>query len=82
MDAWIDTIPPSEGHGTLGCALQADGEGWRSGPCHSGALPSTQGPPSPCFVFYKGVMHGDNDLPYVEREIIAVTVSLLNHCHY
>jgi alkylhydroperoxidase family enzyme len=32
--------------------------------------------------YYKGVMHGENDLPYMEREMVAVTVSVLNRCHY
>ena len=32
--------------------------------------------------FYKKVMHGNNALPYVEREMIAETVSVLNQCHY
>lgn len=32
--------------------------------------------------FYSRVMHGRNDLPPLEREMIAVTVSVLNRCHY
>ncbi|MCB8945780.1 MAG: carboxymuconolactone decarboxylase family protein [Ardenticatenaceae bacterium] len=32
--------------------------------------------------FYNGLMHGDCDLTLKQREMIAVTVSVLNHCHY
>jgi alkylhydroperoxidase family enzyme len=32
--------------------------------------------------FYNGVMHGDCDLTLTQREMIAVTVSVLNECEY
>lgn len=32
--------------------------------------------------FYNGVMHGDGPLSMAQREMIAVTVSRLNRCHY
>ncbi len=32
--------------------------------------------------FYNGLMHGDCDLSLAQREMIAVTVSVLNHCKY
>jgi alkylhydroperoxidase family enzyme len=32
--------------------------------------------------FYKRVMHGDGDLSLGQREMIAVTVSVLNECEY
>lgn len=32
--------------------------------------------------FYNGLMHGDCDLELRQREMIAVTVSALNHCKY
>lgn len=32
--------------------------------------------------FYNGLMHGDCDLTLAQREMIAVTVSVLNKCHY
>ena len=32
--------------------------------------------------FYNGVMHGDSDLTLAQREMIAVTVSVLNECEY
>lgn len=32
--------------------------------------------------FYNGLMHGDCDLTLAQREMIAVTVSVLNKCNY
>ena len=32
--------------------------------------------------FYNGVMHGDCALSLRRREMIAVTVSAINECHY
>jgi len=32
--------------------------------------------------FYNGVMHGDGELTLGQREMIALTVSALNECHY
>lgn len=32
--------------------------------------------------FYNGVMHGDGELSLGQREMIAVTVSQVNECHY
>ena len=32
--------------------------------------------------FYNGLMHGDCDLELRQREMIAVMVSVLNHCQY
>ena len=32
--------------------------------------------------FYNGVMHGDGELSLRRREMIAVTVSAINGCHY
>ena len=32
--------------------------------------------------FYNGVMHGEGELSLRRREMIAVTVSAINECHY
>ena len=32
--------------------------------------------------YYNGVMHGDCELSLAQREMIAVTVSMLNECEY
>jgi len=33
-------------------------------------------------IFYQGVMHGDGELSLRRKEMIAVTVSAINACHY
>ena len=33
-------------------------------------------------IFYQGVMHGEGELSLKRREMIAVTVSAINACHY
>ena len=33
-------------------------------------------------LFYKSVMHGETDITLGQKEMIAVTVSALNECHY
>lgn len=34
------------------------------------------------YELYKCLMYGKSDLSRVQREMIAVVVSALNHCHY
>ncbi len=81
MKAWIDHVPPERATGLLNDLYRrstTEGKVEHVLQIHSlvpRALESL-------LVFYKRVMHGENDLPYVEREIIAVTVSVLNRCHY
>ena len=81
MKAWIQTTPPERAEGRLAelyAKVAAHGGVDHVVQAHSpvpGALEAL-------LVFYERVMHGENDLPYVEREIIAVTVSVLNRCHY
>ena len=81
MDAWIDSIPPERAEGQLAklykrCAVEGQVDHVLQ--IHSLVPDALEA----LLVFYKRVMHGDNDLPYVEREVIAVTVSVLNRCHY
>ncbi len=81
MEAWIDHVPPEDANGLLRKLydrVTTDGQVDHVVQIHSlvpHALESM-------LLFYKRVMHGDNDLAYVEREIVAVTVSVLNRCHY
>lgn len=81
MDAWIKNIPPEKAEGKLAelyHRASPKGEVDHILQAHSlvpWALDSL-------LVFYKRVMHGKNDLAYVDREIIAVAVSVLNRCHY
>ena len=81
MDAWIDSVAPAQATGLvkqLYARVATDGSVDNVVRAHSLVPHALEA----LLVFYKGVMHGRNDLPYVEREMIAVTVSVLNRCHY
>ncbi len=45
---------------------------------HSLNVPSLQGH----YDFYRTLMYGKSDLGRVQREMIAVVVSVINKCHY
>ena len=81
MKAWSDHVPPAEAEGLLRKLYDrittADGVD-NVIQIHS-LVPRAM---ESLLIFYKWVMHGNNDLPYVEREIVAVAVSVLNRCHY
>ena len=80
--AWISVVKDTEATGELKEIYQAQGK-------KAGALanilkihslaPRTL---SAHMQFYEAVMHDPGDLPRIQREMIAVVVSGLNHCHY
>ena len=81
MKWWIEHIPPAEASGKLKKIYDRHVKGDTTDHivmAHS-VVPEAM---DALMSFYKRVMHGDNDLPYVEREMIAVAVSVLNRCHY
>ena len=81
MKAWIDHTPPERAEGLLKKLydrVTRDGRVDHVVQIHSPVPHALEA----LLVFYKRVMHGENDLPYVDRELIAVTVSVLNRCHY
>ena len=81
MKAWIDHVPPDDAQGPL--RKLYDRATTDAGVDHVIQIHSlVPAALDSLLVFYKRVMHGDNALPYVEREVIAVTVSVLNRCHY
>lgn len=80
--AWIKVIEELEADGELKKIYDAQGK-------KAGALanvlkihslaPRTL---SAHMAFYEAVMHAPGDLSRARREMIAVVVSSLNHCHY
>lgn len=80
--AWISVVRDSEATGELREIYQVQGN-------KAGALanilkihslaPRTL---SAHMQFYEAVMHDPGDLSRVQREMIAVVVSRLNHCQY
>ena len=79
---WIRTISEDEATGTVAKYYRGSQRSWggvdniiKSVSLNEQALRSLM-------TFYNGVMHGDGELTLGQREMIAVTVSVLNECEY
>ena len=79
--AWIKTVNEDEATGYVAKAYKATARSW-GGVDHivKSASLSPEGLRS-MMTFYRGVMHGDCDITLAQREMIAVSVSVLNECH-
>ena len=80
--AWIRTIPPADATGPLAATYAAAVA--RAGRVYKIVELMS---PSPALLdasmaFYKALMHAPGALPRRQRELIAVVVSVANHCHY
>ena len=80
--AWIRTVNEGEATGTVAKYYNSSKRSWggvdniiKSVSLNPNALRALM-------TFYNGVMHGDGDLTLGQREMIAVTVSVINECHY
>ena len=80
--AWIKTIDEDEATGVIKKFYDGSKRSWggvdniiKAHSLNAAALRSLM-------TFYNGVMHGDCDLSLAQREMIAVTVSVHNECHY
>lgn len=80
--AWIKTIDEDEATGVVKKYYDGTKRSWggvdniiKAHSLNSAALRSVM-------TFYTGLMHGDCDLTLTQREMIAVTVSVHNECHY
>jgi uncharacterized peroxidase-related enzyme len=80
--AWNKVIDEADAAGKLKELYQQNREAWGGVDnilkIHSLA-PETL---SAHLVLYKTLMHGPGELSRLQREMIAVVVSALNHCHY
>ena len=80
--AWIPMIQEDEATGKLADLYAKLTEPWGGVDnimkIHSLNVPSLVGH----FELYKTLMRGRSDLTRVQREMIAVVVSALNHCKY
>ncbi len=79
---WIKTISEDEAAGIVAKYYNGSKRSWggvdniiKAHSLNSAALRALM-------TFYNGLMHGDCDLTLAQREMIAVTVSVLNGCHY
>ncbi len=80
--AYIDVIDEDAADGRLkdlyGRLLTPQGDVDNILKIHSLNVPSLEAH----LKLYRTVMFGRSDLTRTQREMIAVTVSVLNHCHY
>jgi alkylhydroperoxidase family enzyme len=79
---WIKFVTEDEATGIVGKIYKGTMRSWggvdniiKAHSLNSNALRALM-------TFYNGVMHGDCDLTLAQREMIAVTVSVLNRCKY
>ena len=79
---WIKTIHEDEATGYIAKAYKATSRSW--GGVDNIVKAHSLNPTAlrALMTFYTGVMHGDCDLTLAQREMIAVTVSVLNECEY
>ncbi|MFQ5751702.1 MAG: carboxymuconolactone decarboxylase family protein [bacterium] len=80
--AWIKTIPEEEAEGSL--KQQYDAAIERAGRVFNIVKISSLRPDvlKTFIQLYQQLMHGPSGLSRAQREMIAVVVSVLNHCHY
>lgn len=80
--AWIKTVHEDEATGMLAKIYKGSERSWGGVDniikAHSLNVAALRA----LMTFYNGLMHGDCDLSLAQREMIAVTVSVLNECHY
>lgn len=80
--AWIRVIPPQEADGELAALYQKvrepDGSVDNILSIHSLNPESLR----THFELYKACMYGRSELTRAQREMVAVVVSVTNHCHY
>ena len=79
---WVPPIPEDEATGEVADAYRGTKRAWggvdhvvQAHSRHPASMRSLMS-------FYGGLMHGDCRLEPRQREMIAVTVSSLNECHY
>ena len=80
--AWINVIPEDDADGKLGEFYQAHRTA--SGAVDNILKIHSLNPPSLSghYQLYRTLMFGKSDLSRAQREMIAVTVSVQNKCHY
>lgn len=80
--AWIKVINEGESEHSLGefydQHMSPEGAVDNILKIHSLNPPSLEGH----YSFYRSLMYGKSDLSRVQREMIAVVVSVVNKCHY
>lgn len=81
--AWIRVIPEDEAEGELKSLYEQEFDEERQGTDNILAIHSLNPPTLRAHAdLYHTVMHAKSPLSRTEREMVAVVVSVINHCHY
>lgn len=81
--AWIHVIPESEAEGELKALYEQEFDNEKQGTDNILAVHSLNPPTLRAHAdLYHTVMHAKSPLSRSEREMVAVVVSVINHCHY
>jgi len=81
--AWIEVIPEDEAEGELKALYEQEFDAERQGTDNILAVHSLNPPTLRAHAdLYHTVMHAKSPLSRTEREMVAVVVSVINHCHY
>ncbi len=79
---WIDSISEEEATGAIAKIYAGSRRSWGGVDNIIKAHSLNKAALRALMTFYNGLMHGDCDLTLRQREMIAVTVSVLNDCRY
>jgi len=81
--AWIQVIPEDEAEGELESLYEQEFDAEKQGTDNILAVHSLNPPTLRAHAdLYHTVMHAKSPLSRTEREMVAVVVSVINHCHY
>ena len=81
--AWINVIPEEEADGELKSLYEQEFDSEKQGTDNILAVHSLNPPTLRAHAdLYHTVMHAKSPLSRSEREMVAVVVSAINHCHY
>ena len=80
--AWIKTISEEEATGAVAKIYDGTKRSWGGVDYIIKSVSLNPHALRALMLFYKSVMHGDGELTLGQREMIAVTVSVINECHY
>ena len=80
--AWIKTIDEDEATGLIAKIYRGSSRSWGGVDNIIKAHSLNTSAMRALMTFYNGLMHGDCDLTLAQREMIAVTVSVINDCEY
>ncbi len=81
--AWIEVIPENEAEGLLKTLYEQEFDQEKQGTDNILAVHSLNPPTLRAHAdLYHSVMHSKSPLSRSEREMVAVVVSVINHCHY